>query len=154
MAIHWSLTHASIEIGISDAAVSQRIKSLEKYLGAKLYEARGGKVRLTEVGNQTKALAQRIFVERAEGEEEIRGPAVPQNFSRSMSIRDAMDLNLLLCYEVNGEPLPVGHGRPLRLVAPGWYGVANVKWLTRIEVRDTRLMNRFMARDYVTLREE
>ncbi len=89
-----------------------------------------------------------------EGEEEIRGNEVTQNFSRSMSIRDALDEKLLLCYEVNGEPLPTGHGRPLRLVAPGWYGVANVKWLTRIEVRDTRLMNRFMARDYVTLREE
>src|SRR5690606_22164322 len=35
-----------------------------------------------------------------------------------------------------------------------WYGIANVKWLTRIELRDRRLMNRFMARDYVTIREE
>ena len=39
-------------------------------------------------------------------------------------------------------------------IAPGWYGVANVKWLKRIEVRDTRFMGRFMARDYVTIREE
>lgn len=37
--------------------MSQRIKSLEKYLGTKLYEARGGKVRLTEAGHRTKALA-------------------------------------------------------------------------------------------------
>ena len=95
-----------------------------------------------------------VFFGADEGEEEIRDNEVTQNFSRSMSIEDAMDANLLLCYEVNGEALPTAHGRPLRLVAPGWYGVANVKWLTRIEVRDTRLMNRFMARDYVTLREE
>ena len=40
---HGSLMQASIELGISDAAVSQRIKSLEEYLGTKLYEARGGK---------------------------------------------------------------------------------------------------------------
>jgi DMSO/TMAO reductase YedYZ molybdopterin-dependent catalytic subunit len=60
----------------------------------------------------------------------------------------------LLAYEMNGAPLPPGHGAPLRLIVPGWYGVANVKWLTRVEVRDTRLMNRFMARDYVTIREE
>src|SRR6202022_2720554 len=46
------------------------------------------------------------------------------------------------------------HGFPLRLIAPGWYGIANVKWLKRIEVRDTRFMGRFMARDYVTIREE
>ncbi len=43
MAKHGSLTQASIELGISDAAVSQRIKSLERYLGTKLYEARGVK---------------------------------------------------------------------------------------------------------------
>ncbi len=56
MAKHGSLTRASIELGIADAAVSQRIKSLEKYLGTKLYEARGGKVRLTEAGHRTTAL--------------------------------------------------------------------------------------------------
>jgi DMSO/TMAO reductase YedYZ molybdopterin-dependent catalytic subunit len=60
----------------------------------------------------------------------------------------------LLCYEMNGASLPPANGFPLRLIAPGWYGVANVKWLTRIEVRDTRFMNLFMARDYVTIREE
>ena len=37
---------------------------------------------------------------------------------------------------------------------PGWYGVANVKWLTRIEVIDHRFAGRFMARDYVSIREE
>ena len=40
---------------------------------------------------------------------------------------------------MNGEPLPPLHGFPVRLIAPGWYGVANVKWLTRIEVRDRPL---------------
>ncbi|MEE2669739.1 MAG: sulfite oxidase [Gemmatimonadota bacterium] len=95
-----------------------------------------------------------VFWGSDEGEEEIRGNTITQNFARSMSIQDAMDSNLLLCYEVNGEPLPNAHGFPLRLIAPGWYGIANVKWLTRIEVRATRFMGRFMARDYVTLRQE
>ena len=45
-----------------------------------------------------------------------------------------MNPDNLLCYEMNGEPLPPEHGFPVRLIAPGWYGVANVKWLTRIEV--------------------
>ncbi len=88
------------------------------------------------------------------GEEEIRETKVTQHFARSMSVADASDPTLLLCYEMNGEPLPAKHGAPVRLIAPGWYGIANVKWLTRIEVRDTRLQNRFMARDYVTLRAE
>ena len=65
-----------------------------------------------------------------------------------------MNPNILLCYEMNGAPLDAGHGAPLRLLAPGWYGVANVKWLDRIEVIDTRFAGHFMARDYVTIREE
>jgi DMSO/TMAO reductase YedYZ molybdopterin-dependent catalytic subunit len=88
------------------------------------------------------------------GEEAIRDATVRQHFARSLALADAMDSTTLLCYEMNGAPLPPAHGFPLRLIAPGWYGIANVKWLTRIEVRDTRLMNRFMARDYVTLRQE
>jgi DMSO/TMAO reductase YedYZ molybdopterin-dependent catalytic subunit len=88
------------------------------------------------------------------GTETIRDVEVEQRFARSMSLEDAAAEDVILAYEVNGEPLPVGHGFPLRLIAPGWYGVANVKWLTRIEVRDTRFMGRFMARDYVTLRQE
>jgi DMSO/TMAO reductase YedYZ molybdopterin-dependent catalytic subunit len=55
---------------------------------------------------------------------------------------------------MNGEPLPPLHGFPARLIAPGWYGVANVKWLTHIEVTDQRFAGHFMARDYVTMREE
>lgn len=88
------------------------------------------------------------------GEETIREQTVAQNFARSMSLDDAMSPYNLLAYEMNGESLPQPNGYPLRLIAPGWYGIANVKWLTRIEVRKSRLMNKFMARDYVTLRQE
>jgi DMSO/TMAO reductase YedYZ molybdopterin-dependent catalytic subunit len=77
-----------------------------------------------------------------------------QNFARSMSLADAMSPNNLLCYEMNGSALPADNGAPVRLIAPGWYGVANVKWLKRIEIRDTRFMNLFMGRNYVTIREE
>jgi DMSO/TMAO reductase YedYZ molybdopterin-dependent catalytic subunit len=88
------------------------------------------------------------------GEEEVRKIKMTEHFARSMSLADARNPNNLLCYEMNGAQLPQPHGFPLRLIAPGWYGIANVKWLKRIEVRDTRYMGRFMARDYVTLREE
>ena len=81
-------------------------------------------------------LAAKVFFGSDEGEEEVRDKPVTQNFARSMSLQDAMDSSVLLCYEVNGEPLPTAHGFPIRLVAPGWYGVANVKWLKRIEIRD------------------
>jgi DMSO/TMAO reductase YedYZ molybdopterin-dependent catalytic subunit len=78
---------------------------------------------------------------------------VTEQFARSMSVEDALNRDNLLCYDMNGAPLPREHGFPLRLIAPGWYGVANVKWLTRIEVIDQRYAGRFMARDYVTIRE-
>jgi DMSO/TMAO reductase YedYZ molybdopterin-dependent catalytic subunit len=79
---------------------------------------------------------------------------ITEQFARSMSLEDALNPENLLCYEMNGEPLPKDHGFPLRLIAPGWYGVANVKWLTRIEVMDQRFAGRFMARDYVSIREQ
>ncbi len=88
------------------------------------------------------------------GEEEIRGRKVPKAFARSMSVEDAMSEHNMLAFEMNGEPLPHYHGKPLRLLAPGWYGVANVKWLSQIHVQDTRYMGRFMGRDYVTLKRE
>jgi DMSO/TMAO reductase YedYZ molybdopterin-dependent catalytic subunit len=79
---------------------------------------------------------------------------VTEHFARSMSLADAMDPDNLLCLDMNSQPLPPDHGSPMRLIAPGWYGVANVKWLTRIELRSTRYQGRFMARDYVSIREE
>lgn len=88
------------------------------------------------------------------GTETIRDTEVQQRFARSLSLEDAMESGAILAWAVNGQPLPVGNGFPLRLIVPGWYGVANVKWLERIEVRDTRFMGKFMARDYVTLRLE
>jgi DMSO/TMAO reductase YedYZ molybdopterin-dependent catalytic subunit len=100
-----------------------------------------------------------VFFGTDQGEEVVH-PGTPievkftGHFARSMSIADAMNPANILCYEMNGEALPVAHGAPLRLIAPGWFGVANVKWLRRIEVRDTRFLGRFLGRDYVTVREE
>lgn len=108
---------------------------------------------LQEAGIREKGI-EVVFWGSDAGEIEVRDIKMTQNFARSMSLADAMNPNNLLCYEMNGAPLPQSHGFPLRLIAPGWYGIANVKWLKRIEVRDTRFMGRFMGRDYVTIREE
>ena len=61
MGRHLSLTRAGIELGISEAAVSQRVKSLEVYLGVKLYEARGGRVQLTDAGTEALDRATALF---------------------------------------------------------------------------------------------
>ena len=86
--------------------------------------------------------------------DDIRDIKFKQNFARSMSLADAMDPKNILCYEMNGAALPAPNGFPLRLIAPGWYGIANAKWLKRIEIRDRRFMSLLMGRNYVTIREE
>ena len=89
------------------------------------------------------------------GPASVGDPPVPvvEYFARSMSLAEALEQDLLLCYEMNGTPLHPAHGFPVRLLAPGWYGIANVKWLRRIEVLGTRYEGRFMAREYVTQRK-
>jgi DMSO/TMAO reductase YedYZ molybdopterin-dependent catalytic subunit len=61
---------------------------------------------------------------------------VEQAYERSLPLAEALRDEVLLAYEVNGQPLPPQHGFPLRLVVPGWYGMTNVKWLTAIMVCD------------------
>jgi DMSO/TMAO reductase YedYZ molybdopterin-dependent catalytic subunit len=56
-----------------------------------------------------------------------------RTFQRGLRRTHALEPEVLLAYAMNGEPLPPEHGFPLRLVVPGWIGVASVKWLTRIE---------------------
>ena len=58
------------------------------------------------------------------------------DFQRSIPVRKALDGSTLLAYEMNGETLPVKHGFPLRVVAPGWASDSWVKWLTSIRVLD------------------
>ena len=59
-----------------------------------------------------------------------------QAYARSVSLRELRDTGALLVWGLNGMPLPPQHGAPLRLIVPGWYGMANVKWLSSITVTD------------------
>jgi sulfane dehydrogenase subunit SoxC len=61
---------------------------------------------------------------------------IEQNYERSLTVAEALRDEVMLAYELNGQPLPPQHGAPLRLVVPGWYGMASVKWLERITVLD------------------
>jgi DMSO/TMAO reductase YedYZ molybdopterin-dependent catalytic subunit len=66
------------------------------------------------------------------GADRGRTSGVDDQYRRGLSIDDAMVDEMLLAYEMNGRPLEPQNGAPLRLVAPGWYGMAHVKWLTEI----------------------
>lgn len=69
-------------------------------------------------------------------------------FQRALPVKKAMDPNVLLAYEMNGEALPVSHGFPLRVVVPGWAGDIWVKWLTGIQVVDKPFEGFFMKTAY------
>ena len=58
----------------------------------------------------------------------------PMHFARSLPMAKALDRDTLLVSRMNGELLTPAHGAPLRLFVPGWYGVASVKWLDRIDL--------------------
>jgi DMSO/TMAO reductase YedYZ molybdopterin-dependent catalytic subunit len=60
---------------------------------------------------------------------------VEQDYQRGLPVAEALREEALLAYEMNGAALPPQHGFPVRLVIPGWYGMAHVKWLTRITVQ-------------------
>jgi sulfane dehydrogenase subunit SoxC len=59
---------------------------------------------------------------------------IEQQYERSLPLADAMRDEVLLAYGINGRQLPPQHGFPLRLIVPGWYGMAHVKWLRAITV--------------------
>jgi DMSO/TMAO reductase YedYZ molybdopterin-dependent catalytic subunit len=92
-----------------------------------------------------------VFWGSDQGDETIRTEKYTMNFARSISMADALASDAILAYEMDGAPLPVVHGFPVRLIVPGWYGVTNVKWLKRIELSPRRFLGRFMGRDYVTI---
>ena len=77
---------------------------------------------------------------------------VQQQFARSITLENAMKPEPLLAWALNGQPLDRDHGFPLRVIMPGWYGVANVKWLSEIHLQENRFLGNFQARWYRTVR--
>jgi DMSO/TMAO reductase YedYZ molybdopterin-dependent catalytic subunit len=71
-----------------------------------------------------------------------------QDFRRTITVKKALDPNTLLAYEMNGVTLPVKHGFPLRVVAPGWASDSWVKWLTNITVLDKEFDGFWMKNAY------
>lgn len=69
-------------------------------------------------------------------------------FTRSVPLDKAVHPDTLLAYDMNGEPLPVEHGHPLRLIVPGWSANHAMKWVTRLTVVDREHDGHFMRYDY------
>src|SRR5437764_1124673 len=77
----------------------------------------------------------------------------PLFFVRSLPLAKALDPDTLLAFRMNGELLEPSHGFPVRLFVPGWYGVASVKWLQRIEVLDRPFQGYFQTKKYTVQRQ-
>ena len=99
-----------------------------------------------------------VFFGADRGEEavEFRGRTytVDQQYGRSLAREKALSSDPILVYALNGEPLSRHQGFPLRLLVPGWYGMALVKWLSEIHVQEDRYLGKFQARHYRTLKGE
>src|SRR3954462_6318455 len=72
-------------------------------------------------------------------------------FVRALPLAHAADpaAEILIAYEMNGEPLPADHGPPFRIIAPRWYAVASVKWLKRIDVLTEPYAGEFQTGHYI-----
>ncbi len=69
-------------------------------------------------------------------------------FTRSIPLEKALDPNTLLVYEMNGEPIPVLNGFPLRVLTPDWGGSASCKWLRKLTLLKEEVVGNFMQNAY------
>jgi DMSO/TMAO reductase YedYZ molybdopterin-dependent catalytic subunit len=106
-------------------------------------------VPLTEVLDQAgiKATAREVLFRGADSGH-VDGRDGRVRFERSLPIGQLGQADALLAYAMNGEELPVQHGYPLRLIVPGWYAVASVKWLTGIELTSEPFRGYFQVDRY------
>ncbi len=106
-------------------------------------------VPLTEVLDQAgvQAGAQEVLFTGADGGTIDDGDH-PIRFERSLQLGQARDAEVLLAYTMNGETLPLQHGYPLRVIVPGWYAVASVKWLTDIRLIDRSFKGHYQTQKY------
>jgi len=89
-----------------------------------------------------------ILAEGADGGT-VRGADVPLSFARALPREVAFHEDTLLALEMNGEPLTPEHGAPVRLLVPGWYAMASVKWLSRLSALTQPFHGHFQTERYV-----
>ena len=99
-----------------------------------------------------------VFFGADHGEEEVEWRTqkykVDYHFGRSLPKDKAMSAEPFLAWALNGQPLTKHQGAPLRLLVPGWYGVANVKWLSEIHPQAENYVGKYQSRWYRTVRTE
>jgi len=85
---------------------------------------------------------------------QVDGVAGIHHFARSLPLGKALDRDVLLALEMNGEPIPADRGGPVRAIVPGWYATDSIKWLNRIWFTEGEFDGYFQAQDYRFLAPE
>lgn len=70
-------------------------------------------------------------------------------YERSLSVAEALELEAMVAWEMNGQPLALHHGAPWRLIVPGYYAMASVKWLVRVSYSETPSQGHYQTKDYL-----
>jgi DMSO/TMAO reductase YedYZ molybdopterin-dependent catalytic subunit len=127
----------------------QGLSSNGRFTGVRLREV------LQRVGVNDKA-REVVFFGADKGNEDVvfrqQTLKMQQQFARSITLENATKPEPLLAWALNGQPLGRDHGFPIRVIMPGWYGVANVKWLSEIRLQENRFLGNYQARWYRTVR--
>jgi DMSO/TMAO reductase YedYZ molybdopterin-dependent catalytic subunit len=136
---------AAYECSGNGARSMQGLTSCGKFTGVRLSDV------LKQAGVKAKA-REVVFLGADHGKGEVvfrtNTYNLDQQFGRSITVEDAMSGDPMLVWALNGEPLTREQGFPLRVLMPGWYGVANVKWLSEIRVQQERYVGHYQARWY------
>ncbi len=146
-----SVLDAGFECSGNSARSMQGLVSNGRWTGLPLRDL------LKEAGVQAKAREVVFFgADRGNEEVEFRGRKYPveQQYGRSIPVDRAMSPEPFLAHALNGEPLTVHQGFPLRLIMPGWYGAPNVKWLVNVHVQEDPFVGKYQVTWYRTLRGE
>jgi DMSO/TMAO reductase YedYZ molybdopterin-dependent catalytic subunit len=133
----------------NSARSMQGLSSNGRFTGVRLRDV------LQRVGVSDKA-REVVFFGTDKGNEDVvfrqQTLKMQQQFARSITLENAMKPEPLLAWGLNGQPLRRDHGFPIRVIMPGWYGVANVKWLSEIRLQENRFLGNYQARWYRTVR--
>ena len=153
---------------LREMASETRIATLECAGNGRVFlvpQARGAQWELGAVGNaEWTGVPLRALLERAGLDDDAcevvlegadRGipteepkPPVPISYARSVPRTKAVQPEVLIAYQMNGRDLSRDHGYPVRAIVPGHYGMASVKWLTRIQVVREPFQGYWQTSDY------
>ncbi len=103
-------------------------------------------VRLSHLLSLSKPTAQAKFVWSDGLDKGTFQGVFSDRYRKDLPMRKALSSEVLVAYEMDGEPLSKERGGPVRLVVPGWFGTNSTKWLCRLEVREERAMGEFVGK--------